>query len=1544
MGQEATVTQPRVQNAVTGQWHQLRVSTVYDANTNPVSVTLADVEPVAPGGTVEPARTMVSEYDLNDRAWRITDPEGNQVSVVFDAVGNVVSQTDGLGRVTTTAYDGENRPTVVTLLGYVDPTAPAAPVDVVLSSTTYDSEGRISTVTDAAGAVVRYAYDPAGRVESRVVQGFQPPSGPPVDVVLDAYQYDQDTGRVTDHWTANGLVRHQYTYTASGQVQTERLHNAVAGYTSRDRVATYVYDSRGRVVTERLETIPASVVLETRTAYDAFGRVASETVENGATDLVTSFGYDQMNRLVATTAPNGAITTNEYDLLGRMVRSVEPARSVVSFGAAASTQAPQSVIGYGAFGDVLQLQQPSGATVSFSYDRNGRQLTKTLPTYVQPGTGTALTPVSSIEYDAAGNVVARVDARGQQTDFVYDTLNRVAVTLHPAPVAGGARPTVRARYNTIGRQVWSEGPTGAANTATYDQLGRMTSSTEVVRNGTSTPDQFTTSYTYDWAGRVTSVTDPEGRTSSQVWSPAGDLLAVTDPDGHTSVNEFNARGQAVRSTDPLGRSTRITYDLAGRAVHSGAFSAAGTEVVGTSYTYDANGNVLSSQALVGPPTTYAYDIANQLTSVTQPVAAGTNIVTSYGYDIAGRPTRTVDGNGSEWWTTYNVWGFEESRIEPATSSHPALADRTFSVAYDIAGAVARTNEPGGVTVVNTFDQLGRLTSQVGGVGATRTFEYDLAGRPTGMWANGTNLAFTYNDRGQLTAASGSGGTSSFTYHPAGALASRTDSVGVTQFNWNNRGLLNSLVDPLTGTSHAYTYNAAGQLTTDVATTGSDTVTRTVSYDAIGRVSSDVTESAGDVLTQVAYTYDGAGNLSSKVVGPAGRAGAGTNSYGYDWAGRLTSWTDPSNTTIGYAYDGNGNLLANGPVSNVFDERNRMVSNGSTPLVWSARGTLASMGSGSYEYDAFGQLVEAEGVEYVYDALGRVVARDGVAFTYSGASMDPSNDGVRSTVFTPGGSVVSTGPSGAASMVVTRSEGEVTDLVAPDGASVSARVFDPWGAPVTGPVAGVGFQSDFTDPDTGLVNMGARWYSPELGEFIARDTYSGRRSEPASLNRYGYGNSSPLDHVDPDGRCAMRYDRNACSSKHTSKVANTAYRLAAAKPSVRKLVDTNMAHESRAQQARAGWTPPSSKSRAVAAKAVAKNPSNYTRYEQQPPPKPTAMFASCELDDSCVMGTNSAIGKLSREWDQCMLSTECGPEELVEALSRSRTTGLGLGSLVFALIDVAKQGDWGKSDGNWSPADVAAAAAGTNIAELLLEQGISGEVADRLTQLVSSVASRLVDHNRLYERLDHETGFWEKLGSWIADNFLTVVSVGLTLASLFTPCTVFCAVASAAVSGIDAVQTCMEAGIGASCAVAFGGAVLDAYGAGKALTKAADAFTATTRLGAGATEAGTPLYRGVATDHHAYDDAVKGIARPGDVNGVSDAALHNAGFTHGTDLTSWSTKLNVAEDFAGPGGVVLETSVEQLQRRGVQILTSPDNFDEAEVLVRGTVCGLATRRC
>lgn len=117
-----------------------------------------------------------------------------------------------------------------------------------------------------------------------------------------------------------------------------------------------------------------------------------------------------------------------------------------------------------------------------------------------------------------------------------------------------------------------------------------------------------------------------------------------------------------------------------------------------------------------------------------------------------------------------------------------------------------------------------------------------------------------------------------------------------------------------------------------------------------------------------------------------------------------------------------------------------------------------------------------------------------------------------------------------------------------------------------------------------------------------------------------------------------------------------------------------------------------------------------------------------------------------------------------------------------------------------------------------------------------------------------------------------------------------------------------------------------------------------RLGNATAAPGRPLYRGVTEGHHAFDDALRGDAYPGDVLGHTDGVLHSLGLTESSSLTSWTTSLDVAQRFAtrGPSGqgVVLGTTLEQQAHRIVQGV----DLNEFEVIIRGVVSGCSVSRC
>jgi RHS repeat-associated protein len=73
---------------------------------------------------------------------------------------------------------------------------------------------------------------------------------------------------------------------------------------------------------------------------------------------------------------------------------------------------------------------------------------------------------------------------------------------------------------------------------------------------------------------------------------------------------------------------------------------------------------------------------------------------------------------------------------------------------------------------------------------------------------------------------------------------------------------------------------------------------------------------------------------------------------------------------------------------------------------------------------------------------------------------------------------------------------------------------------------LGYQSQPTDPTTGLTDMGTRLYDPSMGRFTQRDTIYGDPSSPLTLNQYAYGNDSPLTYTDQTG---MYADTSGCTT-------------------------------------------------------------------------------------------------------------------------------------------------------------------------------------------------------------------------------------------------------------------------------------------------------------------------------------------------------------------------------------------------------------------------------
>jgi RHS repeat-associated protein len=147
--------------------------------------------------------------------------------------------------------------------------------------------------------------------------------------------------------------------------------------------------------------------------------------------------------------------------------------------------------------------------------------------------------------------------------------------------------------------------------------------------------------------------------------------------------------------------------------------------------------------------------------------------------------------------------------------------------------------------------------------------------------------------------------------------------------------------------------------------------------------------------------------------------------------------------------------------------------------------------------------------YTYDGLDRVASANGAGATYAGGEIDPVTYGTSLFGRTPAGELTSLRNGSTNTVAFENRHGDVTFTVNQAGALTNTRLYNPYGETVgsTGTTLPVGYQGDITDPTTGLVWMGARWYRPSTGTFTSRDTVFGMLQTPVSLrstHRVGEG--------------------------------------------------------------------------------------------------------------------------------------------------------------------------------------------------------------------------------------------------------------------------------------------------------------------------------------------------------------------------------------------------------------------------------------------------------
>ena len=853
------------------------------------------------------------------------------------------------------------------------------------------------------------------------------------------------------------------------------------------------------------------------TATDVTGVVGGTIPAADAGVVRTSWKRDQSGLATAETDPRGNTTDFSLDEAGRVAVIAAPAVSTETGGGAPIVARPVTYTGYNTFGETVEAKDANGNVTVVGYDGAGRPTSLHQPTYTRPGTSTPITAVSSRAYDDAGQLLTDTDPLSHVTTYVHDQLGRVAKVT--APDAGVSKYG----YDLSGNPTARTDPTGAVTQATFDYLDRRVTSKQVVRQTGLT---HTTTYSFDdsLGGFPSLVQSAGGVISSATYDHAGrQITSRTGPD--TTGYTYDGLGQLVKTTLPDLTYRTVTYDMAGRATQSRTYDPANVPLATVKQGYDAAGNVVAATDARNTVSTFTYDATGRLTSEVQPISGSDSIATSFGYDLAGNRTRFTDGRNNPFVTTYNTWELPESQIEPTTTAYPSLAQRTFTAGYDAAGRVFSVASPGGVSTTNSYDNVGRLIGQTG-TGAeiattARTLGYDLAGRLTTATGPGGLNTFGYDDRGLLLTTAGGSGTSSFAYNADANMTSRIDAAGTTTYHYDTSGRLDTATNTAASLAATISYNSLSQ--PNRITYGTSGNARWLGYNTSHRLTSDELKTPGGTsIAKVAYDWDANGNEKLKTT--TGFTGAASNVYTYDLANRLISWTNGATPTV-YAYDKSGNRTQAGSNLFTYDERNQLkTKNGSVLFSYTARGTLAStsvigVSTLATTTDAFGQ-IRSQGYsttqhhDYDYDALGRLV-RTGAP--YSGAGNTLAADGSTTYIRDGGGALIGQATGAAAKLAWTDRHSDVVAMF--DATTATLAAYDPLGKVLSsvGTMGSLGYQGEYTDTATGRVNMAARWYNTDTGQFDSRDS-ADLNPAPASghANRFAYADANPLTNTDPTG--------------------------------------------------------------------------------------------------------------------------------------------------------------------------------------------------------------------------------------------------------------------------------------------------------------------------------------------------------------------------------------------------------------------------------------------
>ena len=627
----------------------------------------------------------------------------------------------------------------------------------------YDSRGYLASVTDPIERTTDYVHDPIGRL-SQV-------TAPASDSVV-----------LNNTTVSLGRTVTKYRHDAFGNVfqiavigntlrQVAKPQSGQPGFdgqvVEQTRVTTMRYDVNDRLVAIAHPAPTIAIDPDSEQPLTvAFGGDPTVGLTQLATRPLTVYRYDQFNQLIETTqsltdgaAGDTAMTTLKRDRLGRVTERLDPS---------------------------VELFNPDDST-NPTVDR----------------------PLTKFEYNTAGTLRRMTDPSGTETEYFYDSWDRLVRSVVSGSTLGSSPQILRTdvyQYDVVTHAPDSQrlvsrnsgwqttvttfdGPEGSKILSQVTTQSDRDGRTKAVTRTLTDSQTATNKYEYFSDGLIAATTDPRSGTTDVNGTSYGILRttfgydelarqdeinrpAVTPASGMTAPSisrlQYDLADQLIRSTDPTGVQTFYFYadsgDLDRRFLVTADkdITRDGTLSLPTAIgqpapvrwesTHDGFGDLVRSFT-----DAESIDLAAQYRDALGRVMVsqeGLTASTGYQYDRASRRTGLIDPNGN-----LTTWVHDAmDRVKSDTATIPAgPVTRTYQ--HDAVGNLLYKTDRNGRSTRYTHDGLHQLSVESWvGTPESLSFDFDAIGQLTSATANhsiqrplsGSTITRDFDVGGRLT--------------------------------------------------------------------------------------------------------------------------------------------------------------------------------------------------------------------------------------------------------------------------------------------------------------------------------------------------------------------------------------------------------------------------------------------------------------------------------------------------------------------------------------------------------------------------------------------------------------------------------------------------------------------------------------------------------------------------------------------------------------------------------------------------------------------------